>query len=153
VRKIILWGIVAVVAIFLLIQLIPINRTNPPVTREVRWDSEQTRALAQRACFDCHSNKTELPWYSRIAPVSLYLAHHVDEGRSALNFSEWDKPNADIREVQRNIQNGQMPPWDYQLMHPTSKLNSAEQEQLLAGLQATFQQDPPIERRRRFGGD
>jgi hypothetical protein len=129
-----------------------VSRTNPPVTREVRWDSPQTHTLAQRACFDCHSNETVWPVYSRIAPVSFVLAQHVNEGRSRLNFSTWDQPNSNFEEVQRNIENGQMPRWDYLLMHPDAKLTAAEKTQLLAGLQATFQQDPPIERKRRFGG-
>ncbi len=47
-----------------LLQFVPANRTNPAVTREVRWDSQTTRDMAQRVCYDCHSNQTEWPWYS-----------------------------------------------------------------------------------------
>lgn len=68
-------------------RLLPVARSNPPVTREVQWDSTQIRALAQRACFDCHSNETVWPWYSYIAPISLRVADHVQEGRQKLNFS------------------------------------------------------------------
>jgi hypothetical protein len=52
----------------LAIQLLPYGRrhTNPPVTQEPRWDQPRTRALAVRACFDCHSNETVWPWYSRV---------------------------------------------------------------------------------------
>ncbi len=52
---------VAAAAVFLLLQVVPFGRmpSNPPVTREPAWDSPQTRALAVRACFDCHSNETE----------------------------------------------------------------------------------------------
>ena len=48
-----------------------------------------TRALAKQACFDCHSNETEWPAYSRVAPVSWLIQHDVSEGRAVLNFSEW----------------------------------------------------------------
>ncbi len=51
---------VGIIVLLLGMQIIPLNRTNPPVTREVKWDSPQTRALAQRACMDCHSN--EMLW-------------------------------------------------------------------------------------------
>src|ERR1700674_2739250 len=88
-------GLVAIaVVLFGLIQLVPIgvSVTNPPVVSEPNWDSPQTRALAQRACFDCHSNETIWPWYSRVAPVSWLLASDVIQGRSRLNFSTWGQP-------------------------------------------------------------
>ena len=148
-KKIIIIVLVVLVVGFLLIQLIPLNQTNPPVTREVKWDSPETRALAQRACFDCHSNLTTWPWDGHIAPSSILITSHVNEGRSRLNFSEWDKPNADFEEVSRVVKNGEMPFWDYVLMHPIAKLTPAETQQLVDGLQATFQQDPSIARQRR----
>ena len=64
-------------------------QTNPPVKAEPAWDSAETRALAKRACFDCHSNETVWPIYSRVAPVSWLVTRHVVEGREKLNFSEW----------------------------------------------------------------
>ena len=75
-KKIILIIIVVAVGGFLLIQLVPFGRdhTNPPVVQEPNWDSPATRELAQRACFDCHSNETVWPWYSNIAPVSWLVA-------------------------------------------------------------------------------
>ncbi len=148
-RKLIWIVVIALVVIFAGMQLIPLNRTNPPITREVRWDTPQTRALAQRACFDCHSNETIWPWDAYIAPASLLITGHVSEGRSRLNFSAWDQPNADFEELRGVIQEGEMPPWDYLMMHPNARLTDAEKGQLIAGLQATFLQDPPILRQRR----
>src|SRR5581483_2821093 len=88
------WLLAAGAALFLLAQAVPYDRshTNPPVTAEPRWDSPQTRELAARACFDCHSNLTTWPWYSNVAPISWLVQRDVDGGRSALNFSEWNKP-------------------------------------------------------------
>ena len=88
---------VAAGALFLLLQVVPFGRmpSNPPVTGEPAWDSPQTRALAVRACFDCHSNETEEPWYSNVAPISWAVSDHVESGRSKLNFSEFDKPQED----------------------------------------------------------
>ena len=63
--------IAVAVVLALLIQLIPVNHTNPPVVTQVAWDSPQTEALFTRACGDCHSNKTTWPWYSYVAPVSF----------------------------------------------------------------------------------
>jgi hypothetical protein len=142
-KRTILWIVGVGLVVFLLIQFIPIERTNPPVTREVKWDSQETRALAQRACFDCHSNETVRPWYAYVAPVSLLLAKDMQEGRSQLNFSEWDKTFVDVREIAEVIESGYMPLPQYLLMHPEAKLTDAEKQQLITGLEATFEQDPP----------
>jgi hypothetical protein len=91
------------VGIFILIQFIPVSHDNPEVTQEVQWVSTETRALAQSACFDCHSNETIWPWYSYVAPASWFLIHHVEDGRRRLNFSEWDQPNENEREITKSM--------------------------------------------------
>jgi hypothetical protein len=143
--------VVALLVLFGLIQLVPtgVSFTNPPVVSEPKWDSPQTRALAQRACFDCHSNETTWPWYSRVAPMSWLLARDVVEGRAHLNFSTWGQPSAtgcgqpghqqDARDIVREVQNGCMPPAIYLPLHPEANLSSDEKQQLVQGLQATFQ--------------
>ena len=100
-KRILKWAAIILALIFLVIQLIPINRTNPPITQEVQWDSPETRVLAQRACFDCHSNEVIWPWDGYIAPVSWFLANHIEDGKRHLNFSEWDKPNSDFSTGQK----------------------------------------------------
>jgi hypothetical protein len=85
----------AAVALFVLIQLVPVRGINgnafpDSVTADtINWDSLETQRLAQAACFDCHSYQTELPWYGRVAPVSWVIARHVREGREDFNFSTW----------------------------------------------------------------
>jgi len=135
-----------IIGLLIVIQLIPVNRTNPAITREVKWDAPETRALAKRACFDCHSNETIWPWYSYVAPVSLRLASHVTEGRDRLNFSAWDQPNERYSEIEKVLNRNEMPLWDYLLMHADAKLSDAEKQALLTGLKATYTNDPPIER-------
>jgi hypothetical protein len=137
--------LIVVLCLFIIVigmQFIPVDRANPSVTREIQWDSPETRALAQRACFDCHSNETTWPWYSKIAPVSFLVAGHVKEGRESLNFSTWDQASVDIDEIQEVISEGEMPLSDYLLMHPSARLTDAEKQQLISGLQKTIQQDP-----------
>ncbi len=133
-------GIALVLAGFLLIQLVPYGRdhANPLVTGEPAWDSAATRALAVRACFDCHSNETAYPWYSNVAPVSWLLARHVSEGRHKLNFSTWATGRQEAEHVARLIQKGEMPSWDYVLMHPEARLTDAEKQQLIDGLAKTL---------------
>lgn len=129
------------IAGFAALQLVPIPRTNPPVISEPGWDSPQTRELAQRACFDCHSNETVWPWYSRIAPVSWLVAHDVQEGRDVLNFSDWANVRGEGRspgEMAEVIAGGWMPPASYVRIHPSAELTPAERDQLIAGLRATL---------------
>lgn len=151
-------GVIALIGI----QFVPVQRTNPPVVSEPQWDSPETKALAERACFDCHSNQTKWPWYSYVAPASWLVADHVEEGRDKLNFSEWgmarggegeegeedetyegreggergegDEPDEIVEEVEE----GKMPIPSYLLLHPEARLSPAETQALIAGLKATF---------------
>jgi hypothetical protein len=121
-------------------QLVPYGRdhSNPPVLAEPRWDSAATRALAVRACFDCHSNQTRWPWYSHVAPASWLVQNHVDDGRRVLNFSEWGRGNAEADEAADEVREGEMPPSSYVLLHPEARLTAAEREQLARGLDASL---------------
>jgi hypothetical protein len=139
VKKIILIVGIGAVALLILIQLVPFGRqhTNPPVVQEPNWDSPQTRQLAVRACFDCHSNETVWPWYSNIAPVSWLVQNDVNEGRGRLNFSEWGRGETEIDEVGEVVRRGEMPPSYFVILHPDARLTAAEQEALIRGLMAT----------------
>ena len=140
IKKILLYGFIAIVAIFLLIQLVPYgrNHTNPPVVKEPAWDSPQTQALFQQACADCHSNNTTWYWYSNIAPISWLIQHDVEEGRSVLNFSEWGSGGRRSREAGEVVLEGEMPPFYFILLHPEAKLSSAEKQALAQGLQGSL---------------
>ncbi len=122
----------------LAIQLIPFGRThnNPPVTAEPSWPDPATRALAVRACFDCHSNETSWPWYSNIAPISWVVEFDVLRGRRGLNFSEWGNSQRGLRELTGIMREGEMPPASYLLTHPQARLSAAEKAQLVQGLAA-----------------
>ena len=123
-----------------LIQLIPFGHghTNPKVTGEPPWDSPQTRELARRACFDCHSNETVWPWYSNVAPVSWLVQRDVDGGRRHLNFSEWDRPQRHAEHVADEVKQGDMPPWFYLPMHPGARLTDAEKQALMGSAGKSF---------------
>src|SRR3569832_169434 len=84
---------IGVVGLFMLIQLFPAWRwqTNPAPVAQPKWDSPQTQALAQRACFDCHSNQTTWPWYADVAPFSWVVENDGNGARDTLNFSEWNR--------------------------------------------------------------
>ena len=140
------YGGATLLVLFVLIQAVPYGRShsNPPVTQEPAWNSPQTRALAVRACFDCHSNLTKWPWYSNVAPMSWLTQRDVDGGRSQFNFSEWNKPqDVNTGDLTDAIRGGSMPPWFYVIPHPNARLSSAEKDALIKGLAATFAASPP----------
>jgi len=137
IKRIVLYGVIAIAALFVAIQLVPYGRdhTNPPATGEPSWDSPQTRALAKRACFDCHSTETVWPWYSHIAPASWLVYKDVVEGRREFSFTNWDQGTKRARKLVEVIVEGQMPPRQYLLLHPEARLTAEEKQQLIAGLQ------------------
>lgn len=113
--------------VFVGIQFIAVEKTNPPITREIQA-SPEVKSILKVACYDCHSNETVWPWYSKIAPVSFLIADHVNEGRRHLNFSTWgdmytSRQKEYKKEIWREIENGKMPISNYALLHPKSKLN------------------------------
>ena len=118
------------------------DHVNPPVRTEPTWDSPQTRALAKQACFDCHSNETEWPAYSRIAPVSWLIQRDVSEGRAVLNFSEWQRAQEKASEAAEEVLEGEMPLRMYQLMHAHARLSTADRERLARGLEKTLGRRP-----------
>jgi mono/diheme cytochrome c family protein len=138
--RIMRWTGIGLVAALLAIQLIPYGRdhSNPPVTQAVQWDNPRTAELVERACYDCHSNETEWPWYSNIAPVSWLVQKDVDEGRDALNFSEWDKPQEEAHESAETVQEGEMPLWYYTITHRDAALSDQEKQELVDGFIATL---------------
>ena len=128
-----------------LVQFIPYghDHVNPPVTAEPAWDTAETRALAVRACFDCHSNETVWPWYADLAPLSWLTTNHVIEGRETLNFSTWDRAQRETEEIGETIVEGEMPPAYFTVLHSQARLSAAEKQRLIDGLEATVAGSPP----------
>ncbi len=135
-RKIAKWASISVVVLMLVIQLVPYGRdhSNPPA-QPIAWDSARTETLMRGACMDCHSNETEWPWYSNVAPVSWLVQKDVDDGRADLNLSTGE---ADVDEMVETIRDGSMPPWVYKPTHSGARLSDQQRQELIRGIQATF---------------
>ena len=126
--------------IFILIQLVPYGRdhSNPPIVNSVHWDNLKTHDYFYRACKDCHSNETEWPWYSNIAPVSWLVQSDVDKGRKVLNISESGRALRHADDAAEMVEKGEMPLWYYLPAHPEASLSDQEKEEFAAGLSRTF---------------
>jgi heme-binding protein len=118
-------------------QFAQVPRTNAPVKGNLAAPVTVSEII-RHACYDCHSNETQWPWYSQIAPVSWIAYRHVIEARARLNFSEWMDYTYDpgteahkLDEIERLIRNGAMPPWYYRVMHPKARLTEAQRTTVL----------------------
>lgn len=131
-KKILVRTGIAAGVLLLALQGVPVDRSNPPVEKEVGAPAE-VRAILRRACYDCHSHETVWPWYSRVAPVSLLVAHDVEEGREELNFSRWNYSDPAVearvrRRLWHEVEEGEMPLWFYTPLHPEARLSASDKE-------------------------
>lgn len=97
----------------------------------------EVKEIIKTSCADCHSNKTKYPWYSKIAPVSWFIAHDINEGTEHLNFSEWTTYNKDqkdhiIKDLEEELEEQNMPLKSYLLIHKDAKLTQDQYNILLA---------------------
>lgn len=122
------------------IQLVRPTRGNPPVDESQTIQAKtqmtpQVAAILDRSCRDCHSNKTVWPWYTNVAPISWFIVNHVNDGRHAMNFSEWgrldnDKQDRKLRQICDEIQDGAMPLSTYTPLHAGSALSEQDKKTL-----------------------
>lgn len=124
------WAGGVVLAALAAIQLVPVDRSNPPVTGDLEAPPD-VQAILRRACYDCHSHETHWPWYAYVAPLSWRVAGHVHDGRAELNFSEWSgyppgRQHKKRQQVWDEVREGNMPLGDYLWLHPDAALTDAD---------------------------
>lgn len=95
----------------------------------------EVETILQNACYDCHSNETQYPWYNKIQPVAWWLANHVDEGKSELNFSMFATYNLKrqkhkLDEIAEQLREHEMPLESYTWIHKKARLNNDDIELL-----------------------
>lgn len=129
-------GVIAV-AVFIAIQFIPFPID--PVTEDPSAAiqvSQPVGEIMKKACFDCHSNQTRLPWYGKVAPMSWLVVHDINDARKHLNFSLWARYPADkklkkLKEVVEEVEEGEMPLASYRLLHSEARLTDSERNQIV----------------------
>lgn len=118
------------VVVFVAMQFVGPEVEYRPIAGEFN-DDAAVRKIFEKGCYDCHSNKTELKWFDKIAPGSWIVANDVKNGRAGLNFTEWDSLAPPIQKVKlweayQNITIGAMPLKSYEMLHPEAKLTPTE---------------------------
>jgi len=135
VLKYVFYGIIAV---FFLIQFIPVDL--PENINDLSNDiiltekaPENIKLILSKACYDCHSNQTNYPWYSYVAPVSWLIAKDTKEGREELNFSDWAelskrKKIGILKDMAEEVEEKKMPLEIYTVVHRKATLTDDEIE-------------------------
>lgn len=127
--------------LFLVIQVIRPARTNPPVDPAKTLEAHvevppNVETILTRSCADCHSNRTQWPWYSNIAPASWLMANDVNEGREHMNFSDWEQRHhhegSPFDEICKQVREGEMPLWYYTPLHPGTRLSPGDVQTICA---------------------
>lgn len=98
---------------------------------------DTVQSVLKAACYDCHSNNTNYPWYTYVQPVGWMLANHVKNGKKELNFSEFGsyskrRQQSKLKSIASQVKDGEMPLSSYAIMHKEARL-SKEKKDLIIG--------------------
>jgi hypothetical protein len=94
---------------------------------------EQIESILKTSCYDCHSNNTQYPWYSKIQPGAWFMEGHVNDGKKELNFSEFGdysdrRKKGKLKSIISQINDDEMPLFSYTLMHQDAKLSENDKQ-------------------------
>ena len=98
---------------------------------------DEVAEILKTSCYDCHSNETNYPWYSNVAPISWWVGDHIKEGREELNFSAWGtfsekRKKKKLHEIEEEVEEGEMPLSSYTLTHSDADLSDDQKEVLIS---------------------
>jgi hypothetical protein len=129
---------ICLAVVFVLVQFVRIDRSNPPVDQARTIESvvnvpADIQQIMSRSCNDCHTHKTIYPWYTNVAPVSWWLRDHIDHGREHLNMSEYGgyttrQQEHKLEEICEQVEAGLMPLPSYLIMHRDAALSGDEKK-------------------------
>lgn len=133
--------------LFLIIQLIRPVRNESGQAPEADMGNiyqmpESVRGIFKKACYDCHSDHTEYPWYADVQPMGWWLADHIREGKEELNFNRFGtysirKQKSKLKSIAGSLADNSMPLPSYTLIHKNARLSLEEKKLLLDWLTKT----------------
>ncbi|MDH7460690.1 heme-binding domain-containing protein [Chitinophagaceae bacterium 26-R-25] len=134
--------IIAVVTVLIVIQFFRPQKNVSSVPQKNAIEQhynvpKNVRSVLQPACYDCHSNNTEYPWYNNVQPVEWWLASHINDGKRHLNFDEFnlyplDKKKKKLSQIKETIEKGEMPLSSYTLIHTDARLSEEQKKIILS---------------------
>lgn len=133
--------VLGLIAFLFVAQFIRIDKSVPDVNPKGTFEAmnlvdDNTMKLLKGACYDCHSYKTDYPWYAEVAPLSWWLQGHINAGRDKLCFSIWDSYSAErqghkIEETIEIMEKQAMPLSSYAIMHKEGRIDKEEADQIV----------------------
>lgn len=127
--------------VFIAIQFIqPARNTNgqvlPPNISKAVFVPQNVQLLLQTACYDCHSNNTNYPWYNYMQPAAWILANHIKHGKKDLNFDDFGsysirKQQSKLKAIANQIKDGEMPLYSYTIIHKNARLSKDEKSLII----------------------
>ena len=141
-KKIVRYILLGLVAVLIIIQFFPIDKTNPPADPAkdfitLESPPENVKAMLKASCYDCHSNHSVYPWYTNIAPVSWWIKGHINNGRKHLNFSAWGdykqkRKDHKYEEIVEFVEEKRMPILSYTWGHPEARMSEEDREVMVS---------------------
>ncbi|PYF74630.1 heme-binding domain-containing protein [Pedobacter nutrimenti] len=100
------------------------------------------RGILKKACYDCHSNNTDYPWYTYIQPMHWFMNYHIQSGKEELNFNEFGaytprRQQSKLRSIENSLKDGSMPLSSYTLIHRNAILSEAEKSLIINWVQTS----------------
>lgn len=134
--------LLAIIIILLVIQFIRPTKNDSPDTEYALSNkyalTGSVNEIMKDACYDCHSNRTNYPWYAEIQPIGWWLNDHVEDGKRHFNFSDFTRAsiarqNHKFEEVIETVEEGEMPLPSYTWlgMHPKANLTEAQRTEII----------------------
>ena len=140
-RPLAIVGLIALVAL----QFIPIELNDQGYESVIAFENEtkvspELAAIFKANCYDCHSNQTQYPWYSAVAPINFWLDEHVRDGKKHFNMAQWSeysikRKDHKLEELIEEVEEEEMPLPSYTWIH--GDLTEAERQTLIDWAQMT----------------
>ncbi|MFA6084865.1 heme-binding domain-containing protein [Mucilaginibacter sp.] len=139
--------LVVIGILFLAVQLIPRDHNDgrsvqPNNLTKVFPVPASVGAILKKSCYDCHSNRTNYPWYAQIQPFRYMLDDHIRGGKAELNFDEFGsytprKQRSKLRAIGESLDEGSMPLSSYTLIHRNAILSKEDKQLLVNWVKST----------------
>ena len=137
-------GIIGLIAL-VVIQFIPVEENNQGYQSVLAFEAEtnvshELAEIFRANCYDCHSNQTQYPWYSALAPINFWLDEHVRDGKKHFNVSQWSeysvkRKDHKLEELIEEVEETEMPLPSYTWVH--GDLTENERQTLIDWAQMT----------------
>lgn len=97
---------------------------------------ENVQTIFRAACYDCHSNHTNYPWYTYVQPVGWILHNHITNGKKELNFSEFGsyatrRQQSKLKAIADQVKDNEMPLESYRFIHKKARLSKVEKAMII----------------------